>query len=91
MFAVWKFMSLLKTLQRGLTCVDDLRLPSRLTLSQRLVNEIVMGEESNVYETDAGTHSELCLPTMRECGASEDGASRKLKSHSCFRSSGVEH
>jgi hypothetical protein len=69
-FAVWDFMSLLKTLQRGLTCVDVPWLPSRFVESRRLVNEIVLGEESDVYGLEAVSHFELYLRAMRECGSS---------------------
>ena len=69
-FAVWGFMSLLKTLQRGLTCVDVPWTPSRFETSKRLVNEIVLGEESDMYGTEVISHFELYLRAMRECGAS---------------------
>ena len=69
-FAVWDFMALLKTLQRGLTCVEVAWVPSRYPSSRRLVNEIVLGEESDLYGTRAVSHFELYLSAMRECGAS---------------------
>ena len=69
-FAVWDFMCLLKTLQRGLTCVDVPWVPSRFPASRRLVNEIVLGEESDLYGTRPVSHFELYVGAMRECGAS---------------------
>ena len=69
-FAVWDFMSLLKTLQRGLTCVDVPWLPSPAPESRRLVNEIVLGEESDLYQGVAMSHFELYLLAMHKAGAS---------------------
>lgn len=69
-FAVWDFMSLLKQLQRKLTCVDVPWLPSGHPTACRLVNDIVLGEESD----DDGqgsflSHFELYAAAMAECGA----------------------
>lgn len=69
-FAVWDFMSLLKTLQRGLTCVEVPWLPSAEPKLARLVNEIVLGEESDISPDGTATcHFELYLKAMDEAGA----------------------
>jgi len=68
-YAVWDFMSLLKALQRALTCVEVPWVPSPLAASRRFINEIVLGEESDVYQGRSASHFELYLEAMAQAGA----------------------
>ncbi len=69
-YAVWDFMSLLKSLQRGVTCVNIPWLPPADGEAARLVNEIVLAEESDVL-ADGRTLSHFALyrAAMLELGA----------------------
>ena len=69
-FAVWDFMTILKSLQQKLTCVEMVWLPSRDTLSRRLINEIVLCEESDIDgEGGYASHFEIYLRAMQRCHA----------------------
>ena len=68
-FAVWDFMSLLKSLQRNLTCVDVPWVPTGPTGSRHLINDIVLVEESDELAGGYISHFELYLNGMTEAGA----------------------
>jgi Protein of unknown function (DUF3050) len=68
-FAVWDFMSLLKSLQRNLTCVELPWVPTGPTGSRRLINDIVLVEESDEFNGGFISHFELYLDGMTEAGA----------------------
>ncbi len=68
-YAVWDFMSLLKALQARLTCVTVPWLPTPFPASRRFINEIVLGEESDLYQSRPISHFELYLEAMQHAGA----------------------
>lgn len=69
-YAVWDFMSLLKKLQQGLTCIQSPWLPPADPIAARMINQIVLGEESDTDPQGSPTsHFELYLQSMKEVGA----------------------
>jgi hypothetical protein len=68
-FAVWDFMSLLKVLQRRLTCVEVPWVPTGPVTSRRLINDIVLVEESDELDGRFISHFELYLAAMQEVSA----------------------
>jgi len=68
--AVWDFMVLLKGLQRNLTCMDFIWRPVGNATTRFLINEIVLGEESDIHPDGGYTsHFELYLNAMKAAGA----------------------
>lgn len=69
-YAVWDFMSLLKTLQNNLTCTTVPWFPKGSAETRHLINEIVVGEESDVDLAGIRkSHFELYIDAMKQCGA----------------------
>jgi hypothetical protein len=78
-FAVWDFMSLLKALQRRLSCVSIPWVPNDDAAGARFINEIVLGEESD--EDGHGgfaSHFELYHRAMIKFGARADRIDRLI-------------
>lgn len=69
-YAVWDFMSLLKSLQSILTCTSSPWKPVGDTQIRRLINSIVLEEESDIdIDGNASSHYEMYLEAMKQCGA----------------------
>ena len=69
-FAVWDFMSILKTLQKELTCTEIPWAPKGGGTPARLLNEIVTEEESDIdIYGEYRSHFEMYYQAMNEAGA----------------------
>ena len=69
-YAVWDFMSLLKTLQRELTCVSIPWVPRKKGKLTQFINEIALAEESDVdLSGESKSHFEMYLDAMGRMGS----------------------
>lgn len=73
-FAVWDFMSLLKSLQIRLTCTTVPWVPNKENIrSARFINEIVLAEETDEIRKGVySSHYDLYIEAMKEIGANPE-------------------
>lgn len=80
-FAVWDFMSLLKALQKQLTCVELPWIPSGNPETRYLINEIVLAEETDInIDGKRQSHFEMYLDAMESLDVDTSQIRHFLKS-----------
>lgn len=73
-YCVWDFQSLLRSIQQGLVGTQIPWLPNNDPAARRLINEIVLTEESDVHPHGGyASHFEIYLESMHEANADRDG------------------
>jgi len=94
-FAVWDFMSILKSLQNQLTCTTVPWVPAGVGTPARLVNEIVTEEESDIDRYGQHvSHFEMYSHAMQQAGANTEVISQflsNLKHNTVFESLELSH
>lgn len=87
-FAVWDFMSLLKSLQLQLTCTNTPWIPNKNSKTAYLINEIVLAEETDINQAgERKSHYELYLEAIKSFGADTNDIDlflNKLKNEDIF-------
>ena len=79
-FAVWDYMSLLKTLQQKLTCINVPWTPNPSPEYTYLINEIVLGEETDTnFNGERQSHFAMYLEAMKDLQSSSNQIHEFLK------------
>ena len=78
-FAVWDFMSLLKSLQADLTRVSPPWYPVGDGRIRRFINELVLEEESDHVGGRYISHLELYIEGMKQAGANPEPVTRLMR------------